>query len=253
MDAASPVVALTQTQQGVLTVNLRKCLSASLAALTVVGAAALPAWGQTRPAAPGAAAPVAAAAPAAAGTTVVVIDLQEVFEKHVRFKAAMDNINRDTEQLNAQFRNQQKELQTMMEKLKDLKPGTPEYKRQEEDTAQFESNLRVQAQLQRKEIAERQAKQLYQTYEEVAAAVQSFSDRNGIGLVLQFTADEIDPANPQSIMRGVNRPVVYQRNLNITKFIIDAVNAGTPPAQPSGPISARPQIPGAGGNNLRPR
>jgi Skp family chaperone for outer membrane proteins len=235
-------------------VNVRKCLSASLAALTVVGAAALPAWGQTRPAAPSGAAPAAAAAPASAGTTVVVIDLQDVFENHVRYKAAMENINRDHEQINAQFRNDQKELQKMIEQLKDLKPGSPEYKRQEEATAQYESNLRVQAQLKRKEIAERQAKLLYQTYEEVTAAVQSFSDRNGIGLVLQFTADEIDPANPQSIMRGVNRPVVYQRNLNITKYIIDAVNAGTPPAQPAGGISNRPAIPGAGGNNtLRQR
>lgn len=175
---------------------------------------------------------------------MAVIDLQEVFDRHVRFKAAMDNINKDTEQLNAQFRNDQKELQKMMEQLKAFKPGSPEYKRQEEATAQFESNLRVQAQLQRKEVAERQAKQLYQTYEEVLGAVQSFAERNGIALVIQFSADEIDPANPQSIMRGVNRAVVYQRNLNITEYVIEMVNAGTKPAGATGPVSNRPSVPG---------
>lgn len=230
-------------------------LAATVAVVTVLSAAALPAWAQVAPirqAPAGGVAPAAprAAAAAAQGTSVAVIDLQEVFDRHLRFKAAMDNINKDTEQLNAQFRNDQKELQKMMEKLKELKPGSPDYKRQEEATAQFESNLRVQAQLQRKEVGERQAKQLYQTYEEVLAAVQSFADRNGISLVIQFSADEIEPANPQSIMRGVNRAVVYQRNLNITEYIIEIVNAGTKPPVPvngggaGADLSRRPAVPG---------
>jgi Skp family chaperone for outer membrane proteins len=234
-DAALPEVALTKTkQQGVLTMRIHRFGAAVVAALVIVGAAVLPAAAQgIRPAGAGGLPPVTAAAPAprpaAAGTSVAVIDLQEVFDNHRRFKMAMDAINKETEQLNAQFRTEQKELQKMMEKLKELKPGTPDYKRQEEAAAQFESNLRVQAQLQRKEVAERQAKQLYQTYEEVLAAVKSFSNRNGIALVIQFSADEIEPANPQSIMRGVNRAVVYQHQLNITEFIIEIVNQGTAP------------------------
>lgn len=228
-------------------------LAATVAVVAALSAAALPAWAQVAPIRQAPAGGVAPAAPRAAaaapGTSVAVIDLQEVFDRHLRFKAAMDNINKDTEQLNAQFRNDQKELQKMMEKLKELKPGSPDYKRQEEATAQFESNLRVQAQLQRKEVGERQAKQLYQTYEEVLAAVQSFADRNGISLVIQFSADEIEPANPQSIMRGVNRAVVYQRNLNITEYIIEIVNAGTKPPVPvtgGTGVSGRPSIPGGG-------
>lgn len=232
--------------------KLHRFLAATVAA-SVIGFAALPAWAQgqapIRPAPVGGVAPIrpaapVASAPAGAGTSVAVIDLQEVFDRHLRFKAAMDNINKDTEQLNAQFRNEQKELQKMMEKLKDLKPGSPEYKRQEEATAQYESNLRVQAQLQRKEVAERQAKQLYQTYEEVLGAVQSFADRNGIALVIQFSADEIEQSNPQSIMRGVNRAVVYQRNLNITEFVIEILNAGTKPPAPQNNVIGRPQVPG---------
>jgi outer membrane protein len=218
-----------------------------VAAVTVLSAANT--WAQgVAPIRPAGAAPAAAAArPAPAGTSVAVIDLQDVFDKHRRFKAAMDNINKETEQLSAQFRNDQKELQKMMEKLKELKPGTPDYKRQEEAAAQFESNLRVQAQLQRKEVAERQAKQLYNTYVEVLGAVESFSKRNGIALVIQFSADEIEPSNPQSIMRGVNRAVVYQERLNITDFIIEMVNQGTPePAPQGGAINSagRPKIPG---------
>lgn len=229
--------------------KLHRFLAALMAALTVFGAAALPVWAQApiRPA--GAGAPAArqpVQAQASTGTTVVVIDLQEVFDNHIRFKAAMENINKDTEQLNAKFRNDQKELQKMMEHLKTLKPGTPDYKHHEEAAAQFESNLRVQAGLERKGVAERQAKQLYNTYEEVTAAVQSFSQRNGISLVIQFSADEIDPANPQSIMRGVNRAVVYQDRLNITDAIIEMVNRGTPqPPAGQGTLNTtgRPVVP----------
>ena len=77
-------------------------------------------------------------------------------------------------------------------------------------------------------------------------AVDSFAKRNGIALVIQFSADKIDPANPQSIMRGVNRAVVYQHQLNITDFVIEIVNAGTPKPVQGGAVNTtgRPQVPG---------
>jgi Skp family chaperone for outer membrane proteins len=204
----------------VLNVRVSSTFTAALAALLVSAAAAVPAWGQNR----GTAAP---ARPT--GTSVAVIDLQEVFKQNIRFKNDIEGIKKDTEALNAQMRNEQKKLQTMQEALRDLKAGTPEYKAKEEENALVSSNINVQLQLQRKNLREREAALYFNAYEDVIKSVERFAQQNGIALVIRFSADEIDPANPDSIMMGLNRHVVYQRSLNITSFIIEDVNRGAPP------------------------
>jgi Skp family chaperone for outer membrane proteins len=217
-------------QQGVLNVRILSCRTALLAALTIWCASALPAWGQ------GPARPVAPARPA--GTSVAVIDLQEVFKNHARLKMAMEDIKKDTEALNARMRAEQKKLEKMVLELKELRPGTIDYKTREEEIAHVDSNVRVQLQLERKGLREREVKLYFNAYEEVVGAVERFAQDNGIALVIRFNAEEIDPSNPESIMAGLNRHVVYQRNLNITEFVLAEINAGVKP---------RPVDPGVSG------
>jgi Skp family chaperone for outer membrane proteins len=233
-------------QQGVLNVKVLNCLTALCASLLILGVFAAPAAAQVRPPisggiAPAAAPPTTSQAQRPTGTSVAVIDLQEVFKQHGRFKAAMEDLKKDGEALAAYQRTEQAKLQKMLEQLKDLKPGSPEYKRKEEEMAHIDSDVRVQISLKRKDLRDREAKLHFQAYEEISAAVQEFSERNGIGLVVRFSADDIDPSNPESIMMGLSRQVVYQRNLNITEFVIQMINRHTPPANAG--QAGRPTIP----------
>jgi Skp family chaperone for outer membrane proteins len=245
---ASLVASTSTIEQGVLNVKASKSWSAALAGLAILGATALPALGQVqpRPGVPGAprvaTAPSQAAPPASAGTSIAVIDLQEVFKQNVRFNQAREDIKRQTEALKTQMLTEQKKLQGMVEELKDFKPGTPEYKQREEQIAHLDSNVRVQLQLQNKGLREQEAKLYYHAYEEVLGAVENFALKNGIALVIRFSADEIDRNDPQSIMMGLNRHVVYQRNLNITDYIIAEINRGVPAPGPTankGPVIPR--------------
>ena len=57
--------------------------------------------------------------------------------------------------------------------------------------------------------------------DEIVAEVNSFADQHGFALVLRFNSEAIDAKNRQSVLEGVNRAVVVQKNLNITNAIID--------------------------------
>ncbi len=183
------------------------------------------------------AAPVSQPAARPAGTSVAVIDLQEVFKQNIRFKQALEDIRKDTEGLAAKTRTEQTKLQKMVEELKNFKPGTPDYKTREEEIARLESNVRVTLGLERKDLRDREAKLHFHAYEEVLGIVEVFAERYGIALVIRFNAEEMDPSNPESIMMGLNRHVVYQRNLNITDAIIAEINKGVPPPTP--PVADR--------------
>ena len=73
----------------------------------------------------------------------------------------------------------------------------------------------------KKDLLQREALQYYTSYNEILAAIDRIAQRHGIALVLRFDSRAMDPEDPQSVMQGMNRAVVLQRNLDITNMVID--------------------------------
>lgn len=173
------------------------------------------------------------------GTSVAVIDISYVFDKHERFKRMMDEVKRDIERFDAKFQEQRKQLAKRAEGLQELKSSSVEYKQLEAEIAKANADLSVQMQLKRKDILMSEAEIYYNAYNEVYEHVAKFADRNGIGLVLRFDGKTIDPTQRDSVLKGVNRGVVFQRRLNISDLIVSRLNAGVAPRD----LSRKPAIP----------
>jgi Skp family chaperone for outer membrane proteins len=199
--------------------------------------------------------PVAAPAPAAAGTSVAVIDIAFIFKNHVRFNQQMNDMKRDIEGFDAQIRQEQTNFAKKREGLAQFTPSSPQYKSAEEELARMKSDLDIKVAVKRREFLEQEAKVYYGIYREIEDSVQMFAQRNRIGLVLRYNGDEMKPDDRASVLQGVNRPVVFQQNLDITQHILSQLNAGAtmpagaggmaPPApgsqiQPGTPVSNRP-------------
>jgi Skp family chaperone for outer membrane proteins len=173
------------------------------------------------------------------GTRVAVIDIPYIFKDHPRFKANIDQIKNEVTQFEATVRAEQERIRGMRNTLTTFDVGTPEYKRAEEQMAQGTSDLQVRMALKRKDFMEREAKAYYNAYREIEYHVQDFCTRNGFSLVLRFNQTEMNPLKLESIRQGVNRAVVYQRNLNITDLILQRLKQGSAPQATVG----RPAIP----------
>jgi len=181
-------------------------------------------------------------APTPQRATVVVIDVEAVFKAHNRFKQAIDIMKKDVADFENHVRDQQAKIRSKTEEMQQFNPGTPDYKRKEEEAAQMTSVLQVQMQLKRRDFMEREAKLYYNVYTEVKGLVARFANDQGISLVLRYNSAEIDPTDRNSVMMGVNSPIVFQRNLDITRWIIKKANEGSaPPA--TDPSAVRPQLP----------
>ncbi len=177
--------------------------------------------------------------PAPSGTSIALLDMNKVFQNHLRFKAAMEDLKKDITNYEAGLGDQQKAAVQMSEQLANFKPGTPEYKELEARLAQMAANVQVNMAMQKKDFLSREAKVYYQAYAEVAEQVNLFSANNNIALVLSYNGEAIDPENRGSILQGVNRAVVYQNGLDITPLILERLNRGAAPPT----IGARPALP----------
>jgi Skp family chaperone for outer membrane proteins len=216
---------------------------------TGAGVGTRPAGVGARPAnaagAPGAAAP-AAAAPAvrpASTPPVVVIDISEVFKQHASFNQQLNALKEEIKTLDAYYQAEQKKIVGQRDKLSSFNAGSPEYKRLEEEIARMASDLQVEMALKQKNVAEQEAKVYFNTYNQIYKQVEIFADSYGIGLVLRHNNVQMDPQKRDTVLQGVNRAIVFQRNLDITEEVIKRVNAANVAAAPAGGIQ-RPGVAG---------
>jgi len=176
-----------------------------------------------------------AGAPAAPTGGVAVVDVSYIFKYHGRFKQGMEGLKASVEQAEAEFKKEKKAIEGDMEKIQQFKPGTPEYKRGEEDIARKQSEFQVKVALKKKEFGERESKIYFNVYQEVSDEVKYYADKNGIGLVLRFNGDPVDVNNRESVLREINKPIVYQKGIDITPVILDELNrrSGVKPTAPA--------------------
>jgi hypothetical protein len=186
-----------------------------------------------RPTAPVAPPKTAAAPPS--GTNVAVIDVGFIFKNHIRFNSSMKQLEQQMDEFKGWAQSREKEFQGMGETLKTYKAGTPEYHRQEEKMANESTQYQLELHRKKQEMADKEAGLYYDTYAELEQKIALVAQRNRIGIVLRYNREPMKREDRGSVLQGINRAVVYQYGLDITKYILDEVNKDAP--APTGNIS----------------
>lgn len=157
-------------------------------------------------------------------TLVALLDTSHVFKNHERFKQRMEVLKQEIKALDEDMKRGRDRLSQLQQKLADLKPGTSEYNQLEADIARQMGDLQIRARQKQMELMDEEARVYHETYVQIEREVAALAERFGIGLVLRFDRDAIDPQDRSSVLKGVNRAVVYQRNLDITEMVLERVN-----------------------------
>ena len=203
--------------------------------LAIFALAVAAAFGQTAihaQAQPPAAAP---AAPRAAGPAahVAVIDVGYIFKNHARFKQAMDKMKDEVMQAENALKAERDRINGLMEQLKGFNVGTPEYKKLEAEVAKAQGEFSVNAQLQKKDFMDREAKVYLQVYTEIERAVSQFARDHGIAVVHRFDGDPVDSADRNRILGSITKPIVYyDPQIDITPDVLKMLNGAAVAGQP---------------------
>jgi Skp family chaperone for outer membrane proteins len=217
--------------------TLQMCFAASLLAQATGGAAA--GTGASR-------APVAPVTPRPSGTNVAVLDISLVFEHFPEFQNQMTELKTQVEQFEAFLKKEQSELLKERDKLQSYTPGSKEFKELEESLTHKNTDLRLKMEQQRREFLEREARIYFDGYSQVYNVVSTLAQRNEIKLVLRFSSDSMKADDRGSVLQSVNRPVIYQKNLNITNLVIEALGGKAPPPKPPFEEVSKREVPASG-------
>lgn len=157
---------------------------------------------------------------------VAVLDVAKVFEGHAVFNQRMDAIKIEAEQFKAQMESEQNAIRQEAERLADFTPDSEQYRSLESQLEQRTATMRTKARQTNTEMLNREAKIYYDTYSQMQSVVAAAAAEFGISLVVRFDSTPIDPSNRGEVVKGVNRNVVFQKNLDLTSMVIQRM--GTP-------------------------
>lgn len=182
----------------------------------------------------------------AGGYGVAVVDISFIFKNLPAFTQQIDGLKKEMEAADGALKADRDRIVQMEEKRNALKPGTPEFKQQDEQLAQQKAAFSIKQGGVRRDFLEKEAKIYYQTYDQVSKAVQSYAMQNKIGMVLRFNGDQIDPTQREDVMRAIMQPIVFQNSVDITPDVLltMGVDVRKLPAQPQAGAAQQPGVAG---------
>jgi Skp family chaperone for outer membrane proteins len=197
--------------------------------------------------------PPMAAQSAIPPTRTAVLDVPYIFKNHVRFKMMMEDLKRQVQQAEEQFKAERQQVTKMAEELQQYNKGTDKYKELEEKITDLQTRLTISVNRQKTAFLQQEARNYYTVYQEICQATDYFCQQYGIDLVIKFNREKINPDNPDSVLSGINQLVVHHRGLDISDQILANLNRdapanagaadrrGTTPPRPASPFGAAPR------------
>jgi Skp family chaperone for outer membrane proteins len=155
-----------------------------------------------------------------------VVDVTYIFKNYQRFNSQMEGMKTEMEAADSKLKTDRDTIAEKERMREQYNAGSVEFKQADEEVARLKAEFQLKAGKIRRDFLEREAQVYYQTYTEVSNAVQYYAQQHNIGMVLRFNGDVIDPNNREDILRAINKPVVFQNNVDITPDVLALLNRG---------------------------
>lgn len=180
-------------------------------------------------------------------TSTAVVDLDHILDSHPTFTAQMEAMKTEYQNTMQAFEARRKNLATEASQLTDaLSPDSPEYKQKQESIVGQDSRLRLDVVNKEKEFAERNAKLVMDTYNQVLTAVDLAAKHYKYDMVVRYSrkqASNMNPKKPNTVQMGLDREVIYFNPSHDLTDTVVAMLKRDIPAAPAGNASAgRPPV-----------
>jgi len=156
---------------------------------------------------------------------VGLIDMARVFREYTKFSVLREDLKGEISQSDEKAKSMALQINKLRDEMKQFKQGSPEFITRENNltklTTEFETfRKQVQRDFLRKEA------DIYKTiYLEVVDVVKKYAEYYKYTLVLRFNGEKLDTDDPQKLIQGMNRQVVFHRpEDDITPSVIEYLN-----------------------------
>lgn len=143
---------------------------------------------------------------------VGLIDMAHIFKNYEKFKAETQGLQGAAEQAEAQAQAMVTEMKNVQGQMQGLTAGSADYNAKEATLIELQTKLQTFQQVERRDIVRKQAEVYKKIYVEVQQAVSMYAKHYEYTLIMRFNREDLEAAgDPQKIIQGMNRQVVWHR------------------------------------------
>lgn len=156
---------------------------------------------------------------------VGLIDMAHVFKHYEKFEYLREDLKVKITESEGQAKQMAETIKSLQAKMKEHKEGSPEFGEMEQRLAKGSAEFETFRRSTQREILKEESAIYHQVYMEVADAVKKYSKYYGYTLVLRFNSEDLNPEDPQGLIQGMNRQVVFfQEEDDMTTSVLQHLN-----------------------------
>lgn len=162
--------------------------------------------------------------PKALATDIAVVDLAKVFDKHQRVTTQREKVRQDAQVAQESLKTQLESAKKLQEELKSHKEGSAAHSRIQKELQEKAVAIQKFQKDEMQNLQQREAEIYQEAYKQVMEVIQRIAEARGLRLVLRSQADNTDSKDPKKLLESMNRHVLYEKGLDITEEVVEAVN-----------------------------
>jgi Skp family chaperone for outer membrane proteins len=156
---------------------------------------------------------------------VGLIDMAYVFKNYKKFEYLREDLKAQIAESELQAKQMAEEIKGLQAEMKELKEGSDQFSAKEKKLAELSAKFETFRRATQREILKEESAIYHTIYMEVADAVKRYSKYYGYTLVLRFNREDLNPEDPQGLIQGMNRQVVFhQQEDDMTDSVLDHLN-----------------------------
>ena len=172
---------------------------------------------------------------------VGLIDMAFVFKNYKKFENRREELKTEIAGSEDQAKELQKGMVDLQAKLKQFGEGTAEFTKIEKQYVQQAADFENFRRSMSREFLKKESQIYLEVYNDVSKMVEKYALHFKYTLIIRFNREDLDTENPQQLLQGMNRQVVYYRgDDDITSPVLESLNKklDSPTAKPA-PRSAK--------------
>jgi Skp family chaperone for outer membrane proteins len=163
-----------------------------------------------------------------AGTKTVLVDMSAIAQKSTRLQQSMDALRAEYVAKGEALKKEGEQGNRMTEEARKLPAGSPQRKEMEQKVLALRADFELHGKKVNDETRERETKIVYSMLQELKEELARHAQANGEQLILRYDPTPPDLSNARAILAEIQKPIVYQRGMEITQPIVDALNRRAP-------------------------
>lgn len=156
---------------------------------------------------------------------IAVINMTQVVKSSKLFIQSREELKGHISSIESEAKELAAGIKELDERLSKLQQGTVAYDDVESVRDKKQTEFEEFRKAFQQRILQLESEIYVEVHRSVVEAVAKYADAEGIDLVIQYNPDQGDETKPEKIMESLKRPVIYQKNLDITDKVIAILNS----------------------------